>query len=314
MELYDSLVKEGLERGYGNNYCSFSLYRTLREYIFGQYGTTADPQRVADFIKSNLGPYESEDIEVVDPAFYMLLGDAYSQLGNKNAAIEYYSKAADGGYIESFSSCLLHSIPDENSTDKAWEIWKGACRKGCDFGDPLCYFMLCTFNKTSYDDLPDEEKPKRTAEIEDCLYQSYALGDEIGALQLGYQYYYGWDGFEESDEKAWEWFSKAAYWEDGTAYAMLAQMIEDGYGSEKYDQTCANLFHLQAYRRGETDELKMVVKLYQSGYLTEFSKEIETLCIPKYEQQLAENPEDDTDEDFEDDDYEDDDGRFDAWS
>ena len=299
LELYKSLVLEGYDKGYSNDYCSIPLYRILYASIYGKYGVEANPQGVIDSIKQAIGSDESDDIDVVDPVYYQLLADAYVELGNKDAAIQYYTKAIDMGCIECYSSCILLSVPDEDSTHNAWEIWKKTCLDGGHYGDPFCYSLYTIYYETDFDALPEEEQHKRTEEIKNYLNDAYSYGDEFGAYLMGYNYYYGLDGFEQNIDLAWKYCSGAAYWEDGTAYGLLAQMIEEGYNSEKYDKSWANDFYLQALRRGDDNQLDKVVEIYRSGGLTEFTKEIELIYIPRYEQQLAEKPEDDNEGEYE---------------
>lgn len=308
MDRYNALIRQGVELGSSKDYCGLPVYRKLNASIYGNLGFTADPQSVIDSVKEIIGPDESDDIEVVDPVYYQLLGDACSQLGDKENAVKYYSKAVDMGLVECYSSCILLSTPNESHTHEAWEMWRKMCKDGGDYGDPLCYVLYAYYYETDYDDLPDDEKPQRTAEILKYFGWAQAMGEEFAAYLLGNYYYNGIDGFEKDHDLAWEWLNNAAYWESSSAYAMLAQMIEEDYKPERYDQEWADFFHLQALRRGEKDELAKVVEIYQSGRLTDYAGEIESIYIPRFEKQMAEIPEDDfeDEEDYEEDDYEDD--------
>ena len=300
---YHSLLEEGLRKGSSNSsYCSFAMYRKLREQIFGQCGTQANPQGVIDAIKENLGGNESDDIEEVDPTYYALLGYAYEELGDKKTAGEYYLKAMDMGYYETIADYMTLSTPDKDSSPGVWQAWRNVCNKALQYPTSRSYIIATQFYEKDYDDLSDEEKKERTAEIMEYLQNAHDLGNEFADYVIGMYYYFGMNGFEEDNEKAWNWLSRGAYLEEGYCYSLLAQMIEEGNAPEGYNQTWADEFRLQALRRGDSEQLKKVVEIYRSGRLTNFASEIETLYIPKYEQQQTENPEEeDEEEDYEED-------------
>ena len=303
MDKYHALIKEGCDKGASLNYCSFALYRVLRDEIFGLHGTQADPQHVIDEIKNALDGNESDDIEEVDPTYYALLGYAYDELGDKKTAGEYYLKAMDMGYYETIADYILLSTPDKDSTPEVWKAWKNLCNTALQYAVSRSYVIATQFYEKDYDELSNEEKRERTAEIMKYLQNSHDLGNEFADYVIGLYYYFGMNGFEEDNEKAWNWLSRGAYLEDGYCYSLLAQMIEEGNAPEGYDLSWADEFRLQALRRGDSEQLKKVVEIYRSGRLTNFAREIESLYIPQYEQQLAENPEEEPEEE----DYEEDD-------
>ena len=288
---YHSMIEEGMDKGYSNNYCSFALYRFLRELIYGYNGTTPNPQGVIDAIKQSLNGNESDDIEVVDPAYYVLLGYAYEALGDKKNAGEYYLKAMDMGYYETITDYMLLEVPDENSTPGVWQAWRTLRDKALQYEVPRTFVMAAQLFEKDYDDLSDKEKKERTDEIMRYLQKAVDLGYELAHYVIGSYYYFGMYGFEEDDDKAWKWFSRGAYLEDGSCYSMLAQMIEEGHAPDQYDQSWADDFRLQGLRRGDDDQLKKVVEIYRAGRLTNFAGEIEMYYIPRYEQQIAEGGE-----------------------
>lgn len=305
LDLYHSLIKEGFQKGYTKDYCSLSFYRMLVDKVLGLHGTNFEPQTVIDTIKDNIGSTEREDIDEIDPVYYKILGDAYSKLGNIEEAREYYAKAIDMGYVECCSNFAISIPPNENFTHEAWGYWEQMNMTGCQLNDPYSYVLASVCFETPYDELSDDKKRERTAQIKETLLRSYALGEEFGAYLLGYNYYHGENGFEQNHEEAWRWFNNAAFWEDFSGFTMAAKMIENGEAPERFDQNWSDYFYLQALRRGDVNQLGKVVEIYRAGRLTDFAKEIETLYILKYKEPPTEEP---VDEPM------DDDGRFDAWS
>ena len=285
---YKTMLQDGMEKGYSNSYCSFSLSRMLRGLIYGNFGMPVNPQGVIDAINESLGGYESDDIDAVDPLYYALLGYAYEELGNTEKAGDYYLKAMDMGYYETITDYMVLHTPDQDSSHAVWEAWRKLRDHALQYPVPRSYVVATQFYETAYDDLSDREKQARTAEIQEYLLKSDELGNEFADYVMGVYYYFGMNGFPEDNEKAWGWFSKGAYYEDANSYSMLAQMIEEGNAPDKYDQSWADEFRLQGLRRGDDDQLKEVVKIYRAGRLTNFAREIETLYLPKYEQQEQE--------------------------
>lgn len=292
MNLYYSLMQEGLDKGYTTDYCSFALYTTLREMVYGHHDTTPNPQSVVNAVKNIIGSNESDDIDVVDPAFYKILGEAYTKLEDIDNAKHYFEKAIDMGYVECCSDYALLMPPNDDFTHEAWKHWEEMNMIGCQQGDSYSYVLASVLFETPYDDLSENEKRERTEQIKETLLKAYSLGDEFSAYLLGSNYYYGKNGFEQNDDEAWRWFNNAAFWEESLGYAMAAEMIEEGEAPSQYDQVWSDHFYLQALRRGDDNQLGKVVEIYRAGRLTEFAKEIETLYIPKYEA-LPEEPTDD---------------------
>lgn len=295
VDRYNALIKDGLEKGCTSDYCSLSFYRLLEHIIFGEYGFDADPQRTIDTVRINCGQEESDDIDEMDPAFYKILGDAYRKLDNKEKAEYYYTKAVDMGYVECCSNCSLLYPPTNDFTHEAWELWEQTNMVGCKLRDPYSYVLASLCFETPYDELPDDKKPERTAQIKETLMKAYALGEELAAFFIGYNHYYGEDGFEQSYDEAWRWFNNAAFWEEPMSFSMAAFMIEQGQAPEQYDQACADYYRLQALRRGDNDQLNKVVEIYRDGRLAEFANEIETRFVPDYQ------PDEDIEDDFEED-------------
>ena len=156
--------------------------------------------------------------------------------------------------------------------------------------------LASVYFETPYDELSDDEKLERTAQIRETLLKAYALGDEFAAFLMGHNHYYGANGFEQNYDEAWRWFNNAAFWEDSSGYEMAAMMIELGEAPQRYDQACADYYYLQALRRGDKDQLNKVVEIYRAGRLADFANEIETRFVPDY--QPKEDPDDDSDDEI----------------
>ena len=114
-EEVERMVDEALDKG-----STLAARYLLNRYIYGNYNTDPDPQRAIDILKEWLNGNESDDISVVNPLFYSLIGDAYAVLNDVENAQEYYTKAIAMGYHEACSGmCALHMDHNDDDIQKA---------------------------------------------------------------------------------------------------------------------------------------------------------------------------------------------------
>ena len=294
-EEVERMVDEALDKG-----STLAARYLLNRYIYGNYNTDPDPQRAIDILKQWLNGNESDDISVVNPLFYSLIGDAYAVLNDVENAQEYYTKAIAMGYHEACSGmCALHI--DHNDDDLQKALYEAMIETGCEAGDPYCYLYRAAFNMDNY----VEGDSKMTGDIMHDLITASEMGCDSAPYYLGDAYYNGSYGFKEDNESAWKMFIEGAKRDDGDSYKMLAVMIannENPYDvSEGFMEHCA----IMALRNGSDGLLKEVVQAYRNGELTDYAAEIEKYYIPKYESlPQDDDDEDDEDEEEEEDDYE----------
>ena len=250
----------------------------MRQIIYGWNNRQADPQLVIDTLNNWLNGNESDDILLVDPLYYNVLGEAYAALDDKTNAEKYYRKAISMGYIEAWSDlCLLH-YNDENYLD--------LLNEGCDAGDPYCFVYRASNLMNCYDDFDEKEKAEMDVSemiLEDLL-AAYKKGADSAAYFLGDACYYGRYGFERNTEKAWYWFSEGSHRDDGNAYQMLAIMIYEENNPYEVSEGLMDYCSIMALRNGCHDMLDVVVESYRDGNLTDYAAEIERYYLPEYEQ------------------------------
>ena len=268
----------------------------LRGVTFGNEYKDADPQHAIDMVKK-MFPFESNDIEKVNPMYYEILGDAYGKLGNKREAGIYYNKAINMGYYEAFGGyCNLYI--DDLDTEEKKNAYLDLVAEACESGDPDGFIHKAVYLMGEYEEA--ENQPEITAQIKENLETSVRLGNRIAPYFFGSAYYYGNYGFEEDDMEAWKWFLEGTRRDDAMAYVAMAQMIEDGYNPYEVDDDTASFCRLMALRQGDSEQLPKVVKAYRNGELDEFAEEIEKYYIPRYEAlPEEEREEDDEEEDWE---------------
>ena len=264
----------------------------LRDLLFGDGYKDADPQIVVDKVKK-MFPFESNDIEEVNPMYYEILGDAYEKLGNKREAGIYYNKAINMGYCEAFGG-YCHLYADDLDTEEKKNSYLDLVAEACESGAPDGYVYKAVYLMGEYDEA--ENQSEITAQIKENLETGARLGNRIAPYFLGSAYYYGNYGFEEDVMAAWKWFLEGKKRDDAMAYVAMAQMIEDDYNPYEVDDDTASFCRLMALRQGESEQLPKVVKAYRKGELSEFAEEIEKYYIPRYEALPEEEREEDDEE------------------
>ena len=253
----------------------------LRRLIYGDAYFEADPQKAIDAIKK-MFPYESHDISEVNPMFYEVLADAYEKIGNNREAEIYYQQAINMGYVEAFANyCYLQN--QDQSTEEKRKVYLEMLDEACEAGDPNGYVYKGAFFMDHFEDYDEATQPKITAEIKKNFETASRMGSSIAPGFLAEAYYYGHYGFEEDDNKAWYWAANGAQRDDGSAYALLAQIISDGHNPDGELEDMLSYCQLMALRLGQDDQLANVVEAYKKGELTAYAAEIEQYYVPRYE-------------------------------
>lgn len=289
-------AKELLHEAYVKG-SDFAIRDYLCQKIYGTHGTEANPQSVVNVIKDWMLVEESDDIAVVNPIYYELLGHAYAQLGYKENAEKYYKKAIAMGYVEAYSDyCILFNSTDENGSRP--ESYLSKLDLGCDAGDSFCFLFRAFAHMEEFDSCEDEQKEQLTAKIKEDLEKAVEQGSDMAPYFLGNAYYYGKYGFEENDMKAWNWLIDGCERDDSFAYSQIAQIILDGHQPEEVKEGTLEYCQLKALRYGDEDQLRNVVEAYRNGKLTFAAPEIEKYYIPKYDS-LPHDEQEEEDEDDE---------------
>jgi hypothetical protein len=159
-----------------------------------------------------------------------------------------------------------------------------------------------------YDNYDAEKQQELTQAIKQDLTTAFELGEDKASYFLGHAYYYGKNGFEQDNVDAWNWFIKGSKRDDGDAYEMLAIMISKDDNPYEVRDGLMEYCAVMALRNGDKNMLKVIVKGYRDGELTDYAAEIEKYYIPEYDNL----PPEEKDEDYDEDEEEDDEDYFDA--
>ena len=273
----------------------------LKGYIYGRRDVEADPQKAIDILQAMFNGNESDDISVVDPSNYHLLGDAYSQLDEYENAEKYYLKAIQMGFNEAFSDYCLLFQPDDID-DEGEEKYENLLDLGCNSGDPSCYVYRAAIYMDNYDRYDEATQKKMTEKIREDLTTASELGSDLASEFLGEAYHYERYGFEKNDVKAWNWFLEGTHRDNGDAFKMLALMIADEDNPHDVPDGFVDYCVMMALRNGCDALLDTVVEGYRDGELTDYAAEIERYYIPRYDSLHHDDEDEDEndDEDFDD--------------
>lgn len=253
----------------------------LCRLIYGDAYLEADPQKAIDTIKK-MFPYESNEIDEVNPMYYEVLAEAYEKIGNKREAEIYYQKAINMGYVEAFAYyCYLQN--QDQSTEEKREAYLEMLEEACEAGDPNGYVFKGAFFMDHFEDYDEATRLTITAEIKESFEIASEMGSSMAPVFLAEAYYYGRYGFKEDDDEAWSWALEGTSRDDGSAYALAAQMLIDGYLSNVINKDFLFYCQLMALRLGQDDQLANVVEAYRKGELTDYAAEIEQYYVPRYE-------------------------------
>lgn len=264
----------------------------LLQAVYGWNNNEVNPQYTINILKEWLNNDESDDIGVVDPMYYDILGEAYMELGDKANAEKYFYKAINMGYKESWADlCLLYT--------EEKDFYVTMLKKGCEEGDALCYTLLAAYYMDHYDDYDSKQQKEITARIQHLLTQASKRGNDTAPYFMGESYYYERYGFEKDNDKAWDWFIEGSHRDNGDAYMMLAIMISEGDNPYKVSDGLMEYCAIMALRNGNDDVLDVVVENYRNGDFTDYAAEIEQYYIPKYEKRHENDDEDEEEEEEE---------------
>ena len=253
-------------------------------HIYGQDGVETNPQFVVDSINKMLEGDESEDVAVVDPIYYMMLGSAYGELKDLEKSETYFLKAIRMGQYEAYYRyCLMYDECSQADKKEKQETYLAMLDQGCEHDDPGCYFFRAMFNLEHYKDFDKKIQKKKTDEIKSDLETAIRLGYDNAPYVLGMAYYYGDYGFKEDNTEAWNLFIEGTHREDPNAFTMLARMIYDKTNPYEVSEGFECFCELNALRRGDEDRLMAVMDYFYSGRLEYARDEVYAIYMSRYE-------------------------------
>ena len=277
---FGNLMNEALGKG-----SPMGIMMHMHDLIHGSHGLIANPKKAIDFLVNKV--LVDENAERTLPYLVSMLGDAYHAIGNQAKADECYERAIDFGYFEAYAPRFVNKVMGPNAEFNR-EMFSMFLDFGCDFKAPECFLLRALENIHFYEKKKDEEKPAITMKIKEDLEQAVALGLGEGAFYLGYGHYYGYYGFEEDNNAAWQWYLKGMKMDDGYSFAGIANMMKDGLLPEGLPENYDDFCYLQGLRRGNHMLITNVIEAYKAGKLNDYAQEIEQIYLP-WISQLAED-------------------------
>lgn len=288
-EKFSEMISQAVDQG------SFLAEQYLyRQTIYGWNGVTADPQRIVDGLKKWLNGDESNDILVVNPAYYHVLGDAYAELNDKENAEHYYRKAINMGLFEAWTDLSNLHFNDEDF-DKLLD-------QGCKAGVANCLAVRAARRMDTYNELEKEYQDELennpllakgtknqlvriTGDIMEDLLSAYEEGSDMAPYYLGDAYQNGSYGFDKDFIKAWNWYVEGANRDDGDAYLSLSLMISNHENPIEIPDEEKTMYYyvMMALRNNATaDILDTVVEGYLNGEFSDYAEEFERYYLPEY--------------------------------
>lgn len=267
------------------------LQQSLRDMIYGVNGSVRDPEqaykRAEDYFR---------ELDTPDPAYLLLMGDAAVEMGRKDDAVAHYRAAAEAGCLSAFFWWATAEACDEvgNVVDRS--RFMEIMQRGIAVCAADCFVMYAAMlDEDLYEALREDEKVAVTKSLQRDLQMGWMLGSNICPTFLADYYETGRYGFGQSYEQAWLWYSRGAILRSYICFEAMSRMIlEDGTAPEGNNEAFG---YECAYRAlllgGGEDMLEVVVRGYRNGFLQRHIAKIESVWLPKYEQQFDDNDNDD---------------------
>lgn len=283
MEIDKDRYYQGLEEAW-NKGSMIGGYHIYKAAILGLDHFEANPQAVIDNIKQWLNGNESEDLQEVNPTYYEVLALAYSELGDRKTAADYYLKCARMGRVDLYYQyTLLHYFNDDLELLDA-EGYEKDVETGIALGCPYSYALRSELNQQRFDESTDpKEKEYLSNRIAQDLFEAGQLGEGYAIYILGLYWYYGSYGFTQDDNTAWGYFLDASAMNVAEAWTMMGEMYLDQKAPAELGPHFITLCRLMAYRLGDEDMLIPLIVSYRGGYLDKYKNEVEKYYLPAYE-------------------------------
>lgn len=277
------------------NSCEFAAKHQIHKMIYGLAGIGKNPQKAMQ-ICIDLVDRQTAELgrENVNPLWYFYSGSAKRAISGCTEGGDEFQMAADAGLIMAWADLAIARSHDRNEkmTDKnAFLSW---IRRGADLRDNFCMYFLAMSKVEDYDDMPKYKQLMAARQVVIDLEAAYEAGSGEAAEALGDIFYYGQYGIDENNEMAFSYYAKGALYNSATCYEKMFDMI-NGHFVDK-PLAFRDLIALHGARAGSRKLMNETVIAHTYGRMEEYSKEIEQLYAPV----------------FDDEDYPDDDGRFDA--
>lgn len=204
-ELGFKYMQEAVDAGYPKAYNGMGLlYRNGVEAL----GIKPDYDKAIE--------YYQKAFDAGLPAGMHNMASVYALMDNDEKRIECYEKAAENGYLESYSCLASYYLYENPNYEKAFDCFKKAAEKG----DALAMNNMGDMYENGLGVKQDFQKA-----IE-CFQNAIDNGEPTGYLSLGYVYQVG-DGVEVDLQKAKEYYQLAIDNGVGDAQIYLDALLEE---------------------------------------------------------------------------------------
>lgn len=273
----------------------------IENLLYGLCGCEADPFEALDILNKLV---EESD----NPMWYHYKGIALQMTQGLSAAKEWYMKAVDGGYTDSYGHLATALGFDDEYEIVDFDVYYSTIVQGVENNDTLSGYFMALNNAEVLDEYEGDERSEMYEIVVSSLKNFVDYGSTESALLLGNMYRCGLFGTEIDYQEAWDYYLRGSIFHSKECCEAMYNMVReklvfDGEESDAIAHNCA----LRGARYGSRRLLVAAVEAYTHGGLTDFASEFEQHLIPWYDT----IPDD---YEFDDEDEPDDDGRYDAWS
>ena len=265
-----------------------AIEQQIRNLIFGNEGVTKDAELALSMASSIINK-EKTDNELLNPMILRLMGNAEIVLGRYDKAREYFEQAVRYGDSGAYYQMAFHFCSNEDGAIIDSEGFNEIMDKANEVNASEASIQhIIQIDFSSFDNLDEEMKERTSIAVKDELTRGWLLGESICPYFLGNLYSDGLLGFNQDYAQAWIWYSRGAALREPACYVRMAELILDGLvtvegADEEYGYYC----QFKAYKLGEDSMLMPVCEAYEDGHLARYADIIETECIPKRDEIMA---------------------------
>lgn len=273
----DKLINEAIDKD-----CEFGVQRRLLDIILGTKASKANPER-AIFMLEQLIEAERK------PMWLYLMGRAVMASGNMAGAVEWFTEAANAGFIEANAFIALCKNHNDNWELVNYERYLQDLNDGYTKCDGFAAYLLSYELMGNYDNIEGEElRHEYREQLLYALMYSVRLGYGDAAVLLGDMFAHGYCETKVDKNEAWAWYSKGARFGCSEAYERLFDMILNG--EHEGDTEFCDHLALEGARLESQYLTARTVDAYKQGRLTLYAPEIERYYIPAVDIDCGDDP------------------------
>lgn len=267
----------------------YALEIYLKSLVHGLRGLEANPTKAIELANEQIRDDETHGTDP-NPIWHYMKGLAKEELYGRLKAVGDYETAAQMGLTRAWLDLTVAWGYGDNDELQDRTAYLKCLKQGGDAGNADCLLLLALARVERWDDMPTYTRLMATRQLEVDLERAAALGSRPAAITLGDAFCAAQYGFRQDDDKAWQWYSRAAELGLAEGFERLFDMVSEGFMNG--DLYLRDELALRGARIGSERLLAEVVIARSQGRLNEYQEEIERHYEPVFDE---------------------DDGRYDAY-